>query len=173
MACFNGPDPVLGKPHRPQLRLQVCPRGGDSGSWVMEMFRCRCWAGVFMAQNCSRLGAITTAGAGDIARGHPQQWQSRSPPSHGWGCPWWLLSACDGCGCSPAELHGAALLCCSWTDLICYPWFSWAQSACLKFGFSWVCLVCAMPVMFFKKSFLMDVYSSNLPDQKGFTFFFL
>lgn len=175
VARFSGPDPVLGKLHRPQLQLQVCPPGGDSDSWVMEMSCCGCWAGIFMAQNCCRMGPTTAAGAGDTVMGHLQQWQSWSSLRHGWGYPWWLLSARDGCGCSPAELHRAVQLWCSWKDLMCYPWFSWAHSTCLNFDFSWFYLVHAMPVMFFKKSFSfsMNVYSSNLPDQKGFTFFFL
>lgn len=125
----------------------------------------------FMAQNYCRLEATIKAGG----RGHPQQCQSRSSLSRGWGYAWCLLKVHNGCGCSLAELQRAAQLWCSWKDLIYYPWFSWAHSACLNFDFSWFCLVHAVPVMSFKKtfSFLMNVYSSNLPDQKGFTFFFL
>ena len=175
MACFSGPDPVLGKPHRPQLRLHVWPAGEDSGSWVAEMFWCRCWAGIFTAQNCCRLGASAKAVVGDMVRGHQQQWQSRSSVSCGWGLssvaassPWWMWLLPR----RPMQSSSALVFL---KRLLHYPWFSWTHSICLNFDFSWVCLVCPMPVMFFKKSFSlsMNVYGSNLSDQKGFTFFFL
>lgn len=50
-------------------------------------------------------------------------------------------------------LHRADQLWLSWKDLIRYPLFSWAHSACLNFNFSRFYLVCAMLVMFCKKPF--------------------
>lgn len=83
--------------------------------------------------------------------------------------PWWVWLL------SPAELQRAALLWCSWKDLIHYPCFRWTHSTCWDSDFAWFCLVHSLPVMFFKKSFSfpMNMYTSNLPDQKRFTFFFL
>lgn len=100
VVCFSGP----GLSSRCRAVLQ-------EGTLVMNSELWRCFSvGAALAQNCCRLGATTKARAGDIPRRHPQCWQSRSSWSHGWGCPSWLLSACDGCGCSPAVTQSSSAL---------------------------------------------------------------